>query len=114
MEDVKTATLKRAIVLLDAVGATYAILTKDGKKYGELKVSQKVTGKYKHGELTGHIREHFKPIEIGDVLVVPVGKFDVTEMQKCLASYSCRVYGKGTHTTCITSDRKGIEILRVA
>lgn len=114
MENVKKAALKKAMVLLNAIGVSYAIIDANGKKYGDLEIANKSNKKYIHGELTDHIRTNFVELKIGEVGQMPLGKFEINEIQKCLSSYVCKVYGKGTHTTCMSKDRSSIEILRVA
>jgi adenylyl- and sulfurtransferase ThiI len=113
MNKITATTLKRAIVLLDAVGAQYAIIDSNGIKYGELAVQSKPQKKYLHGELTNYVRSNFKDLKIGEVISIEVDKYTTSELQKCISSFICKVYGKGTHTTCVSSDRKSIEILRV-
>ncbi len=114
MQNVKLATLKRACVLLDAIGAKYAIVTEDGTKHGELEIVDKPQRKYPFGELTQYIRDNFQELNIGQVNVLPIGKFDRHEVQKSLVSYLCRTYGAGTHTTCSSKDKKSLEVLRIA
>ncbi len=114
MQNVKLATLKRACVLLDAIGAKYAIVTEDGTKHGELEIVDKLQRKYPFGELTQYIRDNFQELKIGQVAVLEIGKFDRHEVQKSLVSYLCRTYGAGTHTTCSSKDKKSLEVLRIA
>ena len=53
MEQIKQTTLKKAIVLLNAIGAQYAIIDADGKKHGDLEIVEQRKRKpsaYEYGE----------------------------------------------------------------
>jgi len=117
MEQIKQTTLKKAIALLNAVGAQYAIIDSDGNHHGDLQVTEpkkRRKSNYPHGELTKYCVDTFKELSVGDVCIFPTGKYDVKDMQRTLSSWLCRVYGNGSHTTCMSEDRKAIEILRLA
>lgn len=117
MEQIKKTTLKKAIVLLNAIGAQYAIIDSDGQKHGDLEIVEQRKRKpsaYEYGELTNYCRTYFKDLAIGDVQVFPIGNYPIEVIQRTLSSWICKNYGNGTHTTCMSEDRKSIEILRVA
>lgn len=120
MEQIKEATLKKAIVLLNAVGAQYAIIDTDGNHYGGLQIiapskhKKRKKNTHPYGTLTKYCLENFKELSVGDVCVFPIGQFDIKDMQRTLSSWLCKLYGNGTHTTCMSEDRKSIEVLRVA
>lgn len=117
MEQIKEATLKKAIVLLNAIGAQYAIIDSDGNRHGDLplaEIPKRRKNTYPYGTLTNYCVENFKELAIGDVCIFPIGQFEIKEMQRALSSWLCKIYGNGTHTTCMSEDRKSIEVLRVA
>jgi hypothetical protein len=117
MEQIKQTTLKKAIVLLNAIGAQYAIIDTDGEKHGNLEVIEqrkRRKGLYKHGELTAYCMSNFKELAVGDVLIFPIGPYPIKDMQRTLSSWICKQYGNSTHTTCMSEDRQSIEVLRVA
>ena len=117
MEQIKQTTLKKAIVLLNAIGAQYAIIDLDGNKHGSLEITEprkRKSSGYERGELTNYCRTYFKEVLVGDVQIFPIGNYPIEVMQRTLSSYICKQYGNGTHTTCIRKDRKSIEILRIA
>lgn len=117
MEQVKETALKKAIVLLNAIGAQYAIIDSDGNHHGELQIekkSKRSKSKYQWGELTNYCRENFTNLGIGDVLIFPVDKYPIADMQRTLSSWICKNYGNGSHTTCVNRERNAIEVLRIA
>jgi hypothetical protein len=117
MEQIKQTTLKKAIVLLNAIGAQYAIIDADGKKHGDLEIVEQRKRKpsaYEYGELTNYCRTYFKDLAVGDVQVFPIGNYPIEVMQRTLSSWICKNYGNGTHTTCMSENRQSIEILRIA
>lgn len=117
MEQIKQAALKKAIVLLNAVGAQYAIIDADGQKHGNLEIVEQRKRKpsvYDRGELTNYCRNNFKHLAIGDVQNFPVGKYPIEVIQRTLSSWICKNYGNRTHITGMSKERNSIEILRVA
>ena len=116
MEQIKQTTLKKAIVLLNAIGVQYAIIDLDGNKHGNLEIvgsRKRKPRSYAHGELSNYCRTHFKEMQVGDVQTFPTGNYPIAVMQRTLSSWICKKYGNGAYTTCINKDRKSIEILRI-
>ncbi len=113
MEKIKLATLNRVLTMLDAIGAQYAIISPDGTRFGDLKLADEKPG-YNFAELGAYVKQQFTPVEVGDVLIIPVDKFDVDKLQSAITSHACKIAGKGSYTTCRSKDKTQIEILRLA
>jgi hypothetical protein len=113
MEKIKLVTLNRALTMLDAIGARYAIISPDGTRFGDLPLAEEKTG-YNFAELGAYVKQQFTHVEVGDVLIIPVDKFDVDKLQSAITSHACKIAGKGSYTTCRSKDKTQIEILRLA
>lgn len=116
MKQIQLATLKRALSMLDAIGAQYAIISADGTRFGTLQIAEeksKPTRAYSYKELGDYIKERFNLPNVGDVLTIPVDKFKINELQSAISSHAVKVGGKGHYTNCRAKDKKSIEILRL-
>lgn len=116
MSGVKQQTLTRALNMLNAIGATYAIIEDNGTKHGTLEVVEpKKRGlKYKHGELSAYASKHIANMSVGDVEEVPFDKYEAEEVRSAAVSWAGYHWGKGTVTTATVKDRKIVEVLRIA
>ena len=116
MSGVKQQTLTRALNMLNALGATYAVIEEDGTKHGTLEVVEpKKRGlKYKHGELSSYAAAHMANMELGDVAEVPFGKYEGEEVRSAAVSWAGYHWGKGPVTTATVKDKKLVEVLRIA
>jgi len=113
MQEIKLATLKRALTMLDALGARYAIISPNGTRFGDLKLADEKPG-YNFAELGAYVKQKFTHVEVGEVLIIPVDKFEVDKLQSAITSHACKIGGKGSYTTCRSKDKTQIEILRLA
>lgn len=116
MSGVKQQTLTRALNMLNALGATYAVIEEDGTKHGTLEVveTKKRGLKYAHGELSGYASKHIANMSVGDIEVVPFDKYEAEEVRSALVSWAGYHWGKGTVTTATVKDKKLVEVLRIA
>jgi hypothetical protein len=116
MSGVKQQTLTRALNMLNALGATYAVIEEDGTKHGTLEVAEtkKRSSKYKHGELSAYASTHMANMSAGDVEEVPFGKYEGEEVRSAAVSWACYHWGNGTVTTATNKDKKVVEVFRIA
>lgn len=116
MEKIQLVTLNRALTLLDAIGAKYAIISPDGTRFGDLSIADdkpEDTRTYSFKELGAYVRDQFILHNVGDVAIIPIDKFDIDELQSAISSHAVKTGGKGSYTTCRSKDKKSIEVLRV-
>lgn len=116
MSGIKQQTLTRALNMLNAIGATYAVIEEDGTKHGTLEVAEtkKRNSKYAHGELSGYASKHMADMSIGQIKEVPFDKYTGEEVRSALVSWACYHWGNGTVTTATTKDKQFVEVLRIA
>lgn len=116
MIGVKQQTLTRALNMLNAIGATYAVIEESGTKHGTLEVVEvkKRKTKYAHGELSNYTSKHIANMSVGDIEEIPFGKYEGEEVRSSAVSWSCYHWGNGTVTTATLKDKKVVEVLRIA
>lgn len=116
MSGVKQQTLTRALNMLNALGAAYAVIEEDGTKHGTLEVveTKKRNTKYKHGELSAYAAAHMVSMEVGDIEEIPFGKYEGEEVRSAAVSWACYHWGNGTVTTSTNKDKKVVEVFRIA
>jgi len=117
---VKAAVLNKAVAMLSALKVDFIIKTEDGEyiKMGNLEIQEPKTRAAKrrsevpYGTYKNYIESFgFTAMQVGDVLVVPKGTFDVEIVRGSLSSRACKLWGNGSVTTAIVGDK--VEILRV-
>jgi hypothetical protein len=116
MLGVKEQTLVRALNMLKAIGATYAVIEENGTKHGTLEVLEprRRGNKYAHGELSGYASKHIANMSVGDVQEIPFGKYEGEEVRAAAVSWACYHWGNGTVTSATVKDRQLVEVLRIA
>jgi hypothetical protein len=116
MSVIKKQTLTRALSMLNAIGATYAVIEEDGTKHGDLEVLEKKkrAHKYAHGELSSYASKHIANMSVGDVQEIPFGKYEGEEVRAAAVSWACYHWGNGTATTATIKDKQLVEVLRIA
>lgn len=116
---VQQVALDRALKLLAASGAQYAVIGFDGAKYGGLEVAQPKAKKTKvfthaHGEFRDYFLPFIGSMRPGDSINVPFGKYQPEELRGPLSSWCSTNWGSGNTITSV--NRKGgyVEVLRVS
>ena len=116
---VKAATLKKAIALLSALQTQFIIKTEEGDLYtlGDLVLADdsKRTRVCKdpHGMHKDFlIAAGLDAMQIGEVLVIPKGEFEVQAVQRRASSRACSLWGNGSATTAVVGDNE--EVLRIS
>ena len=110
---VTTKSIEQAIKLLKATGCQYKIIDAAGNEYGALQVAEKKkkrNGIYQYGELTNHFKPYVKDLEVGDVAVIPMDKFDYKTLIRCLSAWCNTQWGSGNTKTCRSGDT--LQVLR--
>lgn len=116
MSGVKQQTLTRALNMLNAIGATYAVIEENGTKHGTLEVIEprKRSNKYAHGELSGYVSKHLANMNVTDLTEIPFGKYEGEEVRSAAVSWACYHWGNGTVTSATLKDKQIVEVLRIA
>lgn len=117
MSNIKQQTLKRALTMLDAIGATYAVIEENGTKHGTLEVSdkkKKSPRKYKHGELSSYVKSFLENMKVGQVVELPSGVYPIEDLRSAVASWACYYWGNGTVTTASSKEKQIVEVLRIS
>lgn len=119
--------MNQAIRTLDALGCQYRIVTTAGVEYGTLETAKpkkpRKPGAGKRLELVhsrgrewGEFSRYIKPLiaeqAIGDVVVIPKGKYDLDELARNVSNYAGLTWGRGNFKALRNAE--GIEVLRIA
>lgn len=116
MEQIQKATIKKAILMLQACNCEFAIIDPDGKTHGNLVVEvpkKRSPNKYHHGELRKYIKPYLDELSPGQVAVIPVGPYDLTSLQSSVSSAACILFGNESCTTSRNRENNTVEILRI-
>ena len=117
MSQIQGVVLKRVIAMLEGLKCPYAIIDPLGSKHGLLEVKMPVVRtknpKYPHGERSKYCRKFLEKMAIGDVAVIPVGKYDVISIQAASISCANRIWESGSVTTTLNREKQLVEILRI-
>ena len=116
---VKAATLKKAIALLSALQTNFIIKTEEGDLYtlGDLvladdskrtRVCKEARGVHKDFLIAAGL----DAMEVGSVLVIHKGEFEVAAVQRRASSRACSLWGNGSVTTAVVDDN--VEVLRIS
>ena len=115
---VKAATLKKAIALLSALQTQFIIKTEEGDLYtlGDLVLADDTKRtrvcKDPHGMHKDFlIAAGLDTMQVGEVLVIPKGEFEVQAVQRRASSRACSLWGNGSATTAVVGDN--VEVLRI-
>lgn len=123
--DIITKTAKDASRLLNIIRAQYIIVLPTGEQIieGDLKLhvpdaeparKKRAQSRNPLGFLRGHIMPHLKPLNVGDVAVIPVpNNSSIKEIQGSAASISNVLWGKGNYKTMRNMETGNCEVLRM-
>lgn len=117
MSQIQEQALKRAIAMLEGMKCSYAIIDPLGNKHGLLAVKEPVVRsgarKHPHGERSGYVRGFITAMRVGDVVDLPIGKYEAIDVQSSAASAAHKLWGKGSVTTTINRPKQVVELLRI-
>lgn len=118
MSQIQEQALKRAISMLEGMKCSYAIIDPLGIKHGLLAIKEPVVRsgvrKHPHGERSTYVRTHLNPMMVGDIAVIPFGKYDALDVQSSSTSAAHKLWGKGSVTTTINRTKQVVELMRIA
>ena len=110
---IQNIAIEKAIRLLSASGATYHVKTADQEWGAPIKaVTSKRTRKYPYGSLTNHFAPFLKDVKVGELALVPYGKFDMESVRGALCGHLSHRWGNGSYL--IHKTPANIEVLRLA
>lgn len=115
--DIRMVALQRALQYLNSCNAKYKIIAEDGSEYGTLEVVKNQPPKRQLAYPVGMLRNYYGPyiqnMNVGDVVLVPLGQFDFDRLQGGIGSLSNKLWGNGSVITRRDPVRNAIEVLRV-
>jgi hypothetical protein len=115
--NVHQAAVEKAIKLLDAAGADYAIQF-DGKFYGTLEVKPpRKEGRnrvYAHGETRSHYLPYIENLEVGQGASVPFSYFDRKILSSNISAYCVHKWGAGSAMVKKNELFDSLEVLRLS
>jgi hypothetical protein len=115
MKEIEIKEMQRAIKILTLLKLSYAIVTPDGEKFGDLNVHEKKRTKrspYKWGELKDYSLNYIKNMKVGDVVEIPSNGYELNHLMNSASALAGRMWGKGTYTACSVKD--GIQMMRTS
>jgi len=115
MNTVHTKALTNAVKLLNAIGAKYAIIDVDLKKYGELEVvskSKRRPAKYPYGVIRKHIKPYLDHIAVNQTARIPVSPYDLETVYGSASSTATVLWGKQCHKVGASDDKRFVLITR--
>lgn len=112
--NVRQTAVDRAMRMLDAAGAEYAIEFA-GQTYGTLKVAPKPkrAAIYPRGATRAHYLPLMENLQPGESVIVPSNGFDLSVLAKNISAYAANTWGRGECMTVTNRDRDCIEVLRL-
>jgi hypothetical protein len=115
MNNIHTKALNNAVKLLNAIGAKYAIVDVDLKKYGELEVvtkSKRRPAKYPYGVIRKHIKPYLDHIDVNQTARIPVSPYDAQTVYGSASSTASVLWGKQCHRVGLSDDKRFVLITR--
>ena len=94
-ETIRATTVQRALALLNAAGAEYAVKF-DGHQYGTLAIAEPKgktrTARYPRGATRAHYTPYIENLGPGDSVNVPYGEFDPVTLASNVSAAACRLW----------------------
>jgi len=115
MNNIHTKALTNAVKLLNAIGAKYAIIDVDLKKYGELEVvtkSKRRPARYPYGVIRKHIKPYLDHIAVNQTARIPVSPYDLETVYGSASSTATVLWGKQCHKVGASEDKRFVLITR--
>ena len=113
--EVQNTAFNRALKLLDAAGAEYAIKF-DGEVHGTLTLAPERKGKpslYRRGETHSYFWPLVKDIQVGEVREVPLDRFDGPTLSSNISSACVRTFGVGCSIVSLQKAKGVVAVLRI-
>ena len=112
---IQDTAFKRALSMLDTVGATYAIVY-NGQTYGTLQLApepkprRRGPGAYPRGATRAQFLPHLEALKPGDEARIPYGSFDPDVLQRNVCAHCTFQWGKDAY---MSKRYDGLHELRV-
>jgi hypothetical protein len=121
MLEVQKEGLKRALIVLNGLGAQYKIILLDGTEYGDLVVAPKAEEKkrkrkpslYPHGALQNYFQPILEALRPGDAAEVPAQQFDIESLRGSMTAWAGKTWGRKTFISRSDKTRNVVEFLRM-
>jgi len=121
MLDIQKTAIARLINALEGAKANYKIILPDGTEYGTLETKPVKTVKpkgsraspYPRGELHSYVTPFLADMNVGDVMVIPYGKYPGPLLATCCYSTAFSLWGKGNCMGSRNDKTKTVEIMRL-
>ena len=115
--DVKQIAVERAIKMLDAAGAKYAIVLPDGTRLGVLQVAEPKVLPLRRAKvnpgITAYVKVFLAPMQVGGEVTVPTTpEFSLVSIQTACAQSAGALWGRGNFVTHRVEN--GVQVLRCA
>jgi hypothetical protein len=115
-ENLRAITVRRALRMLDAAGAVYAVQY-EGETHGTLTVidpKQPRAERYARGETRAHYQPYIDCMAPGDSAAIPFGDFDPKVLSSNLCAALFRAWGAGSFATHRNDAKAVVEVLRIS
>lgn len=106
---VHTVAVKRAVQILEAIGATYSIKMPDGQKFEK----KRRRGKPEHDFAGTGYAEVVKSLKKGESHTFPLNGFPAERFRATIAAKASTTWGKQSSITHINREAGTVEVLRV-
>ena len=118
MLDIQKIAIQNLVAMLDKASAKYKIILSDGAEFGELEVQTKKVMKRRspllpRGSLSNHYVPYISSLEVGDVVSIPVDKFDAESVRSSVTSWIHSHWGAQAGSTMVNKQTKQLEVLRL-
>jgi hypothetical protein len=112
--DINAKAIKKALTILDALGAQYKVIAKDGDEFGTLEVVVKSTRAPRTTFIHFGYKEQIRALKLGECqrFTAPDG-ISAAQYRSVLSSAANQIYGKGAVMTSIDSRKNTIDALRI-
>lgn len=120
MLEIEQTVIKKALAMLIAAKCQFAVKTPDGVVHGDLKIVQdppprtRARSRLPLGTLSNHVRQYIGELQPNQAAKVPALEGATLEaLQSSVTAYAAHRWGPGTYMSGVTTDRMGVEILRL-
>jgi len=112
--DINAKAIKKALAILDALGAQYKVIAKDGDEFGTLEVVARSTRAPRTKFIHFGYKEQIRSLKLGECkrFTAPDG-VTATQYRSVLSSAANQIYGRGAVMTSVNSHENTIDALRI-
>jgi len=106
--------LDKIIIFLDAINCQYKIIDELGNVHTSFTWNENTRKKkkslYPHGDLIKHTKQYVDDLQVGKVITVPLGEFDVKRLASSVSSRLVQKFGR--KSCSVHQAPNGVECLR--